>query len=249
MIDIVFCHWNNFTELKKTITLFRKDHNYRFIIIDNSSDIQTFKKLESWSSKNRIHLYRRENTNREAGAYLYYIDNIFDNAKLVLFSQDEFHMSGMTPKGRENEKDFYSETYNKNEINLLKLLPHFKNNPYDLVGFGGRIEMESLFVDRRWFLSKKLLPIIKYLLKCKRYKFISGACFIVSGNYIQKFKEEKINKKIDNNWKYLAWYYERFWGLFAEYHNGKIYRYNDMTYNVSNKKLFFKTLINKFVKS
>ena len=106
-IDVVICHWNNLDNLLKSI---RKLEGYgRLIVIDNGSKVEVQEKLKELSLKEDFDLYFRENKGREAGAYWFYITEIFDfnDTDYVFFSQEEIHETGMAPKGKEHLKETF----------------------------------------------------------------------------------------------------------------------------------------------
>ena len=135
-IDVVIAHYNNPHKLDYTLKLFkeRESEHCKFYLIDNSSAEGNVEKCFSVLSKNvsNFEIIQRENKNKEAGAYWYYIENCSLAEETIVFTQEELHEFPMAPKGKvSTEKNpFYPHFYGENGISLNSCNERLLQNPF-----------------------------------------------------------------------------------------------------------------------
>ena len=177
-------------------------------------------------------IIQRENLNREAGAFWFYINNIFskldfnDRPSSILFTQEEIHQFPMAPKGRKSDSDnpFYPHSYPKGSVSLKRVCDYLEKNRLDQVGFGGRIEREYKRYDSRWrfgYWQKRWSE-----LNIDSFIFFSGACFAVSVDLLIEYSERVKPTKKDLENPNFPWVWERMWGTVPYLLGGRLVHYD-----------------------
>lgn len=232
-IDIVICHWNNPESLKFTIKNFRQRHEdwVHFFVIDNSSEVENYKLADEILKNNTRNgnLIRRQNSNKEAGAYWHYLNKNFvtESPGVVLFTQEELHQYPMVPKGRisREESPFYPDQYGIDGICLDRIYKYLMKNEKDQIGFGRHIVKEKLYLDKRWRFghwNKRWKS-----LRLPEYKFFSGACFAINSKMANIIIEQVKPTEEDLANEYFAWMWERMWGTIPYINGGELVHYSD----------------------
>lgn len=230
--SVVFVHHNNPSALVKSCLVF-KERQYdgvRFFLIDNGSGLVRFlaasliiKKLVRSAA-----IFRRQNKNREAGGYWYFIDELYDGESMVLFSQDELHQRGMRPKGVGQRFDtkalpYYPEYYGRGGLSLAECGEWLSSAPLDSIGFGGRRCRQSVHSDGRFttdhWKERWAGMNLDY------YDFFSGACFAVAPSGVRNFRKYGQPTKTDLEDPAFAWMWERMWGTIPLFAGGDLVHY------------------------
>mgnify|MGYP006282099799 FL=1 len=251
-IHIVVCHHNNPNKLKETISTFSdiQSSYTTTYLIDNRSRHEDLKSAVSVFDLAGIpyELIRRENQNREAGAYWHYILSEFpkfdeiSRPDVVLFTQEELHQFPMAPKGRESsaENPFYPHHYGPGGIELQRIAEYLIENHKDQVGFGGRIECSHRYFDRRWRFGywRERWKALKF----SHYRFFSGACFAVHQSMLEIYRELAEPSATDFNDPYFPWMWERMWGTIPYVAGGRLVHYKDFSETVRIRYSRFRTV-------
>lgn len=242
-IEIVIAHHNQPEKLEDTLELIkdRASPDFRYIIIDNGSEKTKINRLNNFLDKGGFsyQLIRRKNCNREAGAYWYYLNNLFVYSpdKIVLFTQEELHTFPMSPKGRnalEDGKPFYPHEYRSEDIDLLKCWEYLTTHAYDQIGFGGRLEEEDIKYSARWrygYWQKRFRE-----LGISNFEFFSGACFAMHAIGIRDLIANYAPSPEDYENEYFPWVWERLWGSSISHGSGALVHYGSYSTDVYVRK-------------
>lgn len=238
-IHVVIVYHNKSKDLSETLDLFkeRKQNDVRFYLIDNgSTEEEALRAKEILDSKvSQFEYIQRENKNREAGGYWYYILNIYNpsNAEVVLFCQDEFHQRGKRPSNVPRSCDmswrpFYPDYYGRDGISLYKSRAWLEKYQKDSIGFGGRRFRENIDFDHRWsdYWNNRWEK-----LGLEWYDFFSGACFCVHSSMLDHYIQITKPNEEDLEHQYFPWMWERMWGTIPLYLGGSLIHYKDWRRN------------------
>lgn len=225
-------HYNNPIALIKSCLAIkeRQQSSVKFFLIDNESRLANFlfaiiilKLLVC-----NVSFLRRQNKNREAGGYWYFINEVYEGDSMVLFSQDELHQKGMRPKGVKSRFDtdtfpYYPEYYGCSGISLAECGEWLSRAPLDAIGFGGRRCRQSVDSDTRFNTNHWKQRWSR--MNLNYYDFFSGACFAVSPKSIENYKKYGEPSASDLGNLAFAWMWERMWGTIPLFAGGELVHY------------------------
>lgn len=192
----------------------------QFVIIDNgssSANVSILKVLGPLLVA-RIRIERRENLDREAGAYWHYIQNTFRPSRVTVFLQDQAHRRGMIPSNvpkwfspyNSRFAPYYPGRLRVGELDLVRVEKLLSFYPEGLLGFGGKRCAQGIDSDLR-FKTSEMIEAMNQL-SLDFFDFFSGACFAVSRAGFAFIKQFENLSEYGKGEPHYAHFWERLWG-------------------------------------